>query len=210
MVYSLEAYTYEEPLQNAEEAFRAANQIFVRESSASSLTSYQRDVAACLALAEKEESMTGVSGVPRLKVFQQAAIADLLVGIESAFGLNVTELAKCLKASRQVVYDWRKNHSAAGRTEHRRRSERLNELADNWWDKVGEPVSRRLRNWPILEEGNLCDVLAGDDLYDPSVEQALDILAEEALKEKKRRKAGGAAKRARSRELGDLLEIANG
>ena len=204
-----EAYTYEDACLRAVEAFRAEERYLVEESIPSSATSLQRDIAAILMIAEKEENETGVSSFPSLKLFQQAAIADLLVSIESAFGLNVTELAKCLKASRQGIYDWRRLRSPAARSEHRERSERLNELAERWWTEVGVPVSRRLRGLSIFDGETFCDVLSRDDLSDASVDRALEILIGEAIKEKEQQKSAAPPHPSHGRKLGDLLESAN-
>lgn len=208
MVCSSEAYTYEDPSRKADEAFRADSRHFIEEVHVSYLTASQEALAGCLAYARMEESGTGVAS-PRFKVIHQTAIADLLVGVESAFGLNVTELAKCMKASRQGIYDWRRYRTPATRSEHRERAERLSSLAKRWWDEVGLPLSRHLRNRPVDGGRTLADILSRDDISGSEVDRALDVLIALALEEKGRMpefSPGGL----RGRELADLLEEANG
>lgn len=197
-----EAYTFEELVV---EAFRAENRCTVEEVCLTYATPFQQNVAGCLTFAEKEE-MTGVSG-PRLKLVEEKAIADLLVGVESAFGLNVTELSKCLKVSRQGIYDWRRQltRMPAIRQENRERVERLTALADKWWEKVGLPLPRHLRRTPVNGRETLCEILSHDDIIGEEVDRALEVLIELALLEKSKMQSSS-SNGAKGTDLADLLD----
>ncbi|MBK1877259.1 hypothetical protein [Pelagicoccus mobilis] len=199
-----EEYTYEDASQRAFEEFSAENRPVFEETVTSEI---HQELARMLPFVDGDDEETVVFRKYTIKIVEDEPIAGLLLKIEAAFGMNVTQLAGCLKASRQGIYDWRKDRSLVGRPEHRQRSERLVELADRWWSKVGAPVSRKLRNAVIGDGQTICDVLASDDLNQPDVESALDRLAELALSEKRARKV---AKGASGRQLGDILELANG
>jgi len=120
--------------------------------------------------------------------FDVRTTAHLVGWVRSAFGLNVTELARVLGVERPTVYAWLRDEAVPQQANWHRLMA-IATLADRWSLLSSAPVGVRLRS-PNSDGRTLVDVLAEDPIPSGLVLDILDSVAASPIPVNRPRRRG--------------------
>lgn len=104
-------------------------------------------------------------------------VPDMLAEVRTAFGFNLSQMARGLRVERPTVYSWIR-HQATPRRHNLERIHELWRLANVWLGLVGRPIGDALRT-PGVDGQSVEDLLTSDPLRAVAVEQQLRALADQ-------------------------------